>query len=819
MKKIDIDREWELLKGEPSGIPGMPQEKKTVNLPHDYIVETDVSAGSKNGANTGFYNGGTMTYTKYLDIPKEWTEKRVLVSFDGCFGQTKVVVNGHVAGRHHYGYTPFQTDITPYLKFGMKNRLSVTAATDAEPNSRWYSGGGLYRHVKLLVAPKVHLAPCAIFAHLDHLVNGDAFVVVETTVENHTAEDVSVWVKLDIFEDGNTDQSAGGGKIKVYVPAGQNGTARTQLMIENAKIWDVDSPDLYRITAALTDGEEVLDETDALFGVRTISMDAKNGFMLNGRSLKLKGGCIHHDNGILGAVSLYDSEYRKVKIHKQNGYNALRFAHNPVSGDMLEACDRLGVVVIDEIFDTWNMQKNYFDFSQFFAAEGMEELEAALLRDRNHPSVIMWSIGNELPEQGGLSKGYQVSAKLADRVRQLDNTRFVAGALCSFFSGLDDEDTGKFWQSLMQSAAQNGGAVSNLDGEYGRGIWNEYTEGFCAPWDVVGYNYLNYQYEAAGTRFPNRVIACTESKPLQMEEYWRDVEKYPYLIGDFVWTSQDYIGEAGIGKVLHVKPGEEAAAAGRMHFAAYPWRTSGGGDFDLCGFEKPQLAYRRILWGSKETFIAVKNPAFYGMTELLDRYGWTDAANTWTWAIEENRPIQAEVYSSAEEVELFLNGQSLGRKPAGRDNHNKALFDLTYVKGTLEAVSYADGKEISRNTLHSAKEPAGLRIVPDEKAPHQTRLRADGQSLCFAVIEVVDADGNAVPYVEKKAVARMEGAAVLAAFGTGRPVTEENYTRGEVTSYKGRILAVIRSGYDAGKAVLTVKMEGLPEAKLELEIL
>lgn len=818
MKRISLDREWELLRGEPSSIPGMPQEKRTVNLPHDYIVETDVTADSKNGANTGFYHGSTMTYTKYLDILEEWEEKRILISFDGCFGETKIVVNGHVAGRHRYGYTPFCIDITPYVKAGKKNRLSVTAATDVEQNSRWYSGGGLFRHVSLLVAPKVHLAPWPIYARLDHLVNGDAFLMVDTTVENHTERNADVWVELRALEDGVPGKIAGRGRVKVHVPAGQSGAAHTRLMIEQAKIWDVDSPSLYRIEAVLTDGKEELDAADTLFGVRTISVDSKNGFLLNGRSLKLKGGCVHHDNGILGAASFYDSEYRKVKLHKDNGYNALRYAHNPVSEDMLTACDRLGVVVIDEAFDTWNMPKNYFDFSRYFADEGLQELEAYIKRDRNHPSVIMWSVGNELPEQGGLSDGYRVSAQLAERVRMLDDTRFVAGALCSFFNGLDDEDSARFWQSLMREAALNGGMISNLDGEFGRGIWNSYTEAFAAPWDVVGYNYLNYHYEETGSLFPDRVIVCTESKPMEMEEYWRDVEKYSYLIGDFVWTSQDYIGEAGLGKVLHVKPGEETSAGQTLNFAAYPWRCAGCGDFDLCGFERPQLAYRRILWGSEETYIAVKDPAAYGLTELIGRYGWTDAANTWTWPLEEGSPVQAEVYSAAEEVELFLNGKSLGKKAAGRENHNKAPFELTYERGTLTAVSYTDGKEVSRDTLHSAKEPAGLRIVPDEKAPHQTRLKADGQSLCFAVIEVVDADGNAVPYVEKKAVARVEGAAALAAFGTGRPVTEENYTRGEVTSYKGRILAVIRSGYETGKAVLTVSMEGLPEAKLELEI-
>lgn len=817
MKKIQIDRDWELMQGEPSNLPGMAPQTRTVHLPHDYMVETDVSPDSKNGANTGFYKGRTMTYTKRLDIPADWAGRRILASFDGCFGQTKVVVNGHVAGRHHYGYTPFQVDLTPYLKFGAQNRLSVTASTDAEQNSRWYSGGGLYRHVRLLTAPMVHLAPYAIYAHLDHLVNGDAFVVVETTVENHTARDAELWVCLAAQPEKGG--SAAGGRVKVHVPAGESAVARTQLTLENAEIWDIDQPNLYRITASLTDGKAVLDETDTLFGVRTLSMDAKNGFMLNGRTLKLKGGCIHHDNGILGAASFYDSEYRKVKLHKDNGYNALRFAHNPVSEEMLEVCDRLGMVVIDEVFDTWNMPKNYYDFSQYFAQEGLQELESFLLRDRNHPCVVMWSIGNELPEQGGLSDGCRTSAMLAQRVRELDSTRFVAGALCSFFNGLDDEDTARFWQSMMQEAMKNGGSISNLDNEFGRSVWADYTEAFAAPWDVVGYNYLNYHYDETGRRFPNRVIACTESKPREMEEYWHDVERLPYLIGDFAWTSHDYLGEAGIGKVLYAEPDQAAAMAQRISFAGYPWRTSGGGDFDLCGFARPQLAYRRILWGSDETYIVVRDPAHNGKVELLDRYGWPEVANSWTWPVPKGTSMQVEVYSDAEEVELLLNGKSMGRQPAGRKNHNKACFALPYEKGCLVAVSYVGGAEVSRDTLVSAGEPAAVRITPEASAPHQAELPADGQALCFARVEVVDQDGNPVPYVEAKATATVEGTAILAAFGTGRPATEENYTKGEVTLYKGAALAIVCAGAEAGTARLTVTVEGLPPATLELTIL
>lgn len=808
MKYTDINRNWTLQKGEPSNIPMMPAEKRTVNLPHDYMIASDVTPTAKNGVNGGCYEGSIMSYTKMLDIPADWEGSRVLVRFDGCFGQTKVVVGGHVAGHHHYGYTPFTVDLTPYLHFGSQNRLTVTVGTDAGPHSRWYSGAGLYRHVQLLTAPKVHLAVDAIYAHLDHMVNRDAFVTVETAVENHTSQDVHRWVSLTAApENGNAPAATG--KIRVFVPAGETAVCRTTLCFENARIWDIDDPQLYTIKAELIDGSHVTDTAETLFGVRQITVDAKNGFRLNGRSLKLKGGCIHCDNGILGAASFYDSEFRKVKLHKDNGFNALRFAHNPVSSEMLEACDRLGMLVFDEAFDTWNMPKNFYDFSQFFEKEGMKELEAFVRRDRNHPCVAIWSIGNELPEQGGLSDGYKTSAALAAKVRELDSTRPVAGALCSFFNGLSDEDNGKFWQSLMQSARKSGGSISNLDSEFGRAVWNDYTEAFAAPWDIVGYNYLNYHYAEAAALFPNRVILATESKPREVEEYWADVEKYPFLIGDFEWTSHDYLGEAGIGKVLHVDKDQVQQASQAMSYSQYPWRCAQAGDFDLCGFPKPQLAFKRIVWGSKETYLAVKDPRYHDQIELVGRYGWTDCAHSWTWPVQPGSPVAVEVYSSAEEVELVLNGRSLGRSPA----KNTAKFSLTYEPGTLEAISYSGGRETSRDKLETYGEPVGLKLTPDK-----TVLTADGDSLCFVTVEAVDAAGNPIPYVEAKATAKADGAAELAAFGTGRACTEENYTTGTITLYRGTALAILRAGVDAGRAKLTVSADGLGTAQAEIEI-
>ncbi|MGO4371424.1 glycoside hydrolase family 2 TIM barrel-domain containing protein [Paenibacillus sp. 2TAB19] len=813
MKRENIDRAWEFVNGTRSTmpIPGMAQSSRIVNLPHDFMIETDAAPDAPGGALTGYYNGGVGTYTKILHLPEEYAGKRLLVEFDGAYMNTTVVLNGHTVARQHNGYTPFHADLTPYMKLGKPNRLSVTVNNAAQPNARWYTGSGLYRHVDLLIAPKTHIAPWGIYARTSHIVNGTAFVTVETTVENHTSDSANLWVDVQL-EKESCGTVSGTGRVKVHVPAGEKGIGRVMVAVENAELWDIDSPKLYKIKARLADKDSVLDSDSTIFGIRTISVDVKNGFMLNGRALKLKGGCVHHDNGILGAASYRDSEFRRMKLHKDNGYNAIRFSHNPMSRDLVNACDHLGLLVINEAFDVWTMEKNTHDYSQYFEQDWQKDLDAFILRDRNSPSVIMWSVGNEVPERGGLSGGYLWSAKLAARVRELDPTRFVTNAVCSFFSGLDDEDAAQFFEALFEQS-KRGGDLINLDTDFGKAIWGDYTEALNAPMDVVGYNYLNYHFEDAMTKYPNRVICSTESKPREMDIYWNDVERFSHVIGDFNWTSHDYLGEAGIGKVFHVDPQQAADAYKRAHLSPFPWRTANDSDFDLCGFERPQLAYRRIVWGSDETYIASHNPVNHGMVEVMGRWGWPDVENAWSWTGLEGKPVLVEVYSAAEEVELILNGKSLGRKFAGKQNRFTAAFEVIYEPGTLEAISYSSGRKVSSDQLISAGESVGVRLSPE-----RSELDADGQSLSFVIVEVIDANGRLVQTADVKATAIIEGAATLAAFGTGRPQTAENYTKGEFTSYKGRLLAIVRAGYESGAAFLTVSVEGLESVKVEIPV-
>lgn len=805
----------------------MPQQTKEVNLPHDFMVETDVTPDAPGKAESGFYKGSAGTYLKTITLTEEEMTDTMLLHFEGCFGKTRVLINGNPVGSHAYGYTPFTIDIRKFLKVG-DNEIQVIVHTDDDPNGRWYSGAGLYRGVNLLSAPAFHIAHDGIFVYTDHITNGDAFCKVEITVVNDLAKatgDAEGFLKLTVSKK-DTKEVVAVRYQKISLPAGTSQVVPQAFVIENAELWDTENPYLYEVKAQLSltstgnvhmslDNRQDLmaqtdyeDEITTRFGVRTITADAKNGLLLNGKSIKLKGGCIHHDNGILGAASFYDAEYRKVKLHKDNGYNALRLAHNPQSEQILDICDELGMIVFDEAFDVWNLPKNSFDFSHQFAEGGIKEIEAMVRRDRNHPSIFFWSIGNELTEQGGMAAGYEVSAMLAKTVRNMDSTRLVSGALCSFFKGLDNEDNAAFWQTFHKEMPQ-GGSVINMDNSYGKKIWMEYTAPFVKDWDVVGYNYLNYHYETSHELFPDRVILCTESKPGQFEDYWSDVERLPYVIGDFLWTSMDYIGEAGIGKSIYCSEEEVPQMSRMLNYAAYPWRLAQAGDFDLCGNVRAQGRYHQIIWGANDTYIFAKDPKNNGKIALIGRYGWAEGGNHWSWNCENGTAVSVDVYSRAEEVELLLNGKSLGKKPAGAECHFKAEFEVTYEAGTLTAISYQDGQEVSRDEVKTVGEPVGLKITMEKN-----QIAADGESLAYGIVEIVDAEGNWVPTAEDTlAKVSVEGAASLAGFGTGRGQTEENYTKGEFTSFEGRWQVILRAGTEAGEAGVHVEAEGLGHAE------
>jgi beta-galactosidase len=817
MNRRIIDRGWYLDTKQTGfndfvNVRGMRQ----VDLPHDLTIESDVTPDAESGRASGYYKGGLAYYTKFITIPEDMKDQRILVEIDGSYMNTEVYCDGNFVKRHPYGYTPFHADITPYVKFGRETRLQVIVNNQMPFTSRWYTGSGIYRHVDILTAPYVHLSPWPVFAYTNRVEGDTAYITAEVTAENHTARP-GVWhIDVELYTDEEGILAATG-HMAVQIPAMGKRTGKVGIVVENAHLWDIDDPKLYKVKTVLRQfsqtpaDSQIIDTAETLFGIRTISVDTKNGFMLNGRPLKLKGGCIHHTNGILGAVSLYDCEYRRVKLHKDNGFNAIRCAHNPPSRDFLEACDRLGIMVIDEAFDMFRMTGNPNDYHAYFETHWKYDVEQFITRDRSHPCIVLWSALNEVQERFGLSDGYAVCADVAEYIRKLDPTRPVTGAVCGTHNGLEDDDMVKVFQSWKEAdeqKKQGSASLQNAYVPYGDTIWAARTEPFVAPLDVVGYNYYDGRYKSDHELFPNRIILGTESFPKDIPTIWKRVEECPHVIGDFTWTSMDYLGEAGLGMTLYIPQTDPTY---KLPPVEYPWRSGHCGDFDLCGDDRAQLHLRKIVWGSDETYIFVHNPANYDKKEILSPWGFPDGAAEWTWNGFEGAPARVDVFSASPEVELFVNGISCGRKKAGKENGFIAAFDVKYEPGTIKAVSYdSSGNKVSEHELVTSGKAVKL-MIEFEK----TEARADGQSLVYATVTVADEEGRCVPFDDRLIKAEVSGAGRLLAFGSARPKTTENYTRGEFTSYLGRCQAIIRTGYDPGKVTLKVSSEGLGEAAAE----
>jgi beta-galactosidase len=519
---------------------------------------------------------------------------------------------------------------------------------------------------------------------------------------------------------------------------------------------------------------QVLDRAETTFGIRSIQIDAENGFVLNGQRINLKGGCVHHDNGLLGAESYARSEERKVELLKASGYNAVRCAHNPPATAFLEACDRLGMLVMDEAFDCWRTGKNPGDYHTTFDDWWQRDLDSMLYRDRNHPSIFAWSIGNEVSERFGLSNGAGLARMLAGRVREVDPTRPVTSAI----NGMHD---GRPW---------------------------ELTDAVFSALDLGGYNYQWVQYEPDHERHPQRVMAGTESFPIEAFENWQCVVEHPYVIGDFVWTSLDYLGEAGIGRVHF--DGEQAPFLG-----VYPWHQANCGDIDICGFKRPQSYYRDILWKEDaRPYIAVHTPVPEGKTPTITRWGWPDVWPEWNWPGYEGQPFQVDVYSPGEEVELFLNGISLGRKPASRQEKHIAAFKVPYEPGEMKAVSYRDGKTTGEAVIRTANTPTAIRLSPDS-----TSLQAVPGELCYITVEIVDSEGNLHPTYEANVLFSVQGEGAIAAVGSSNPVSTELYRGNQRKTYHGRCMVVVKTGGLSGEIHLRASADYLEGAEVTIQVM
>ena len=831
-RNINIDRGWTFGPGIPDGYgpyfgedPGEP-----VDLPHDYMISGQVSEDAPAGGASGFYNAGVAHYKKTIHIPAEWENDHVFLRFDGVMMNATVEINGGKVALQHYGYTPFCVDITSHLYVGQSNNIAVIVNPSMQPNSRWYTGAGIFRSVELMHTPAIHIENDGIYGYTECISDEYAVVKAEVTVKNNLGSKHIAEVAVTLIEE-ESNQALLTRTAKIQIDANANETAYLSLTVDHPLLWEVETPNLYRLQATVTDlgvfkthfiegREKTVDTESVLFGVRTVTADVRNGLRINGKTVKLKGGCVHHDNGIIGAVSLYDAEVRRVKKMKEVGFNALRTAHNPPSKVLLEVCDRLGMYVLDEAFDAWGTGKQGGDYNQYFDTDWQKDLTAFVQRDRNHPSVILWSIGNEIPERGGLNCGYTLAARLARKIKALDSSRLVTNGICSYWSGLDDMLMGETLHRMAQHM-ENGASFQNASVADDKS-WEEMSEPFTNGLDVVGYNYMEDLYPGDHELYPERIILGSENYPKEIGKRWPAVESTPYVIGDFTWTAVDYIGEAGIGKSLFFSPEDPQLEMGAMAFAfnksKFPYRLANDADIDLTGNILPQGYYRSVVFGSERTHLFSYSPEHFGKKEMLSNWGFPSCLKCWNWNGAEGKGVTAVVFSRADEVELLLNGTPVGRKKRGEATATGDLpftfvFDLTYMSGALVAVGYTKGEEVSRDQMTTVGEAAAISISSES-----TKMPADGHSLIYAEIEIVDADGHPVPNAEIKLTASCTGAAKLAGFGSANPVTDENYGKNVFTTYNGRLCAVLRSGYEQGDARLTVSGEGVGSGSMTVEV-
>ncbi len=727
---------------------------QTVDLPHDWdIFEGPNSGKGATGTGGGWFKAGKGEYRKTFKTPDS---ELVKLHFEGVYQKAEVYVNGQKAGQHHYGYTPFTVDVTPYLyKEKRENEVVVKVDNSEQPNCRWYSGSGIYRHVWLETMPALHIAENGVFVTTPEVSADKALVLVDVTVQNESQADRNATVVV------------GGAHLMVAVKAGESKTVTTTLYVNNPRLWSPENPTLYEAKVKLKEAGNIIDNATAKYGIRTFSFDAENGFVLNGQKVLINGACVHHDDGVLGAMAFDAAEIRKVRQMKEAGFNLIRTSHNPTTRAFLDACDSIGMLVIDEAFDGWRTQKNPYDYSTVIDSCFREDIHAMVLRDRNHPCVISWSIGNEVIERKDIRVVY-TARQMKKAIHEHDKTRPVTEALCAW-----DRD----WE-----------------------IYDPHAEVL----DVVGYNYMIFKHASDHERDPKRVLWQTESYPRDAFRNWTVSHDFPYVVGDIVWTGLDYLGESGIGRNYYKgeREGESWIEGGQPE-----WHGAPCGDVDITGWRKPISHYREMLWNQDTPlYMAVREPNNYHGDIKTTMWSVWPTWESWTWPGWEGKPVEVEVYTHQPEVKLYLDDQLVGTKQVSRDTEFKAVFTVPYKAGTLRAEASSESV-----TLRTAGEPVRLRLTPDHPV-----MAANGQSLTFVTVEVLDKQGTPVPEVAIDCEATVKGAGTLLAFASADLKDTEPYTSPRVKTWKGRALLVIRSTQKKGSVSVTIK-SALPTASLSLK--
>ena len=779
-----FDSSWKFYRGDIARGEDVTVDDKSwriVQLPHDWSIEDlpgqsdsvigPFSSKSIGGTATGYTLGGVSWYRKHFRLNKI-LGNRVLLGFDGVYMNSDVWINGHHLGNHPYGYSPFTYDLTQFIKDGQENIVAVRVSNEGK-NSRWYSGSGIYRHVWLTISNPIHVNDGGIYITTPIVSPESATIFVENIITIEQPALVSLKVRTRILDSkGKIVTSAIEPVSSPDAVARSFSTAKcvTRLRVRHPSLWSPQSPNLYSVVTDVIHGENIVDHVVTPFGIRSLVVNAENGLLINGKNVQLRGGCMHHDNGPLGAAAIDRAEERRVELLKAFGFNAVRTSHNPPSQQFLDACDRLGILVIDEAFDQWRREKNPQDYHLYFDSSWRRDIDAMVLRDRNHPCVIFWSIGNEINERADAS-GLSTATLMIDEVKRLDSSRPITEAICDFW-----DHPGYRWDT---------------------------TASAFALLDVGGYNYQWRHYEPDHEIFPHRIMMGTESVPSEAFDNWKLVEAHPYVIGDFVWTAMDYLGETGIGHTtLDSTPSYD--------LQKFPWFNAWCGDIDLTGGKKPQSYYRDIVWRQKGITMLVHQPIPPGHREAVSYWGWPDELASYTFRGQENRPLYVNVYTRYPSVRLELNGKILEEKNVSPDDLT-ARFEIKYEPGELKAIAINDGRQVDSFSLRTAGFAKQIRLSADRR-----KIKFDPNDLAFITVEVVDGQGELVDDSAIPLQFEIRGDGEIIATASANPSGMESFQKPVHKMFRGKALVVVRPKAKRGSMVIEATGEGLAPGKIEI---
>ncbi len=758
---LDFDAEWRFLKADAPGAeqPGFDAGAwRPLDVPHDWSIEGPFAETNPTGGAGAFLPGGVGWYRKNFSLAENLSGRRIFVEFDGVMANSDVWINGTLLGHRPSGYVSFRYELTGHLKFGgEKNRFAVRADNSQQPASRWYSGAGIYRHVRLVITDPVHFEQWGNFITTSlHAESGLPMTIVQSssTVVNQSEHPREVSVQIQVFDPDGKMVAVNHTGPQTVAP-GQSAEFAPRALLFNARQWNLDQPELYRAVLSVQSGGASLDEDAVPFGVRQFEFRADSGFYLNGKNFKLQGVCLHHDGSAFGAAVPLDVWARRLTALRELGVNAIRTAHNPPAPEFLDLCDRMGFLVMDELFDCWTVGKNKYDYHLYFDDWSKPDLRDTIRRDRNHPSVILYSVGNEIHDtpDGELAK--KILKGLVDVCHQNDPTRPVTQAL------------------------------------FRPNVSHDYDNGLADLLDVVGTNYRDNELLAAQRAKPSRKIIGTEQR--HDRQTWLNLRDNRSHSGQFLWTGVDYLGES----------------------RRWPLVGHASGLVDRTGEVKP-MGYERQSWWSKTPMVRLARRVAaddlmptdpgYGGAELHTQVQFADWTPRSLAAHDEN----VEVYSNCDEVELFLNGKSLGAKKINADASPR-VWKVSFAPGTLKAVARNKGRKVAADELRTAGKPAKILLTADRK-----KLPVGWDNVAFVTATVVDAKGVVVPNASDLITFKLTGPGILAAVDSADNASHESYQAGERRAFAGRCVAALKATAPKGKLRLTASAPGLAAAQVSL---